>query len=84
MHAPLFETDPGVREIYSRWPQKIISNDTGLELYSQAVLPQLYQFDYNFDTLIPGKFYVPAITVRELFSGATPEQIDQTILSVED
>ncbi|MBX3076832.1 hypothetical protein KF728_07295 [Candidatus Obscuribacterales bacterium] len=83
--APLREeTNAAYRELYNRWAQKIEINDTGLELYSRSVSPQLYRFDYKFKTPMSGRFFVPAVSIDSVFESVKTEYIDHTTLEVED
>lgn len=83
--APLREeTNAAYRELYNRWAQKIETNDTGLELYSRSVSPQLYRFDYKFKTPMSGRFFVPAVSIDSVFESVKTEYIDHTTLEVED
>lgn len=65
--VPVWETDPGVREIYNRVPQKIIEKDQQLELYSRKLIPLLYRFEYNFKAANTGKFHLPPVEIKKVF-----------------
>lgn len=78
------EAAPPYRELYNKLPQKLTVDDDGLKLYSRAISPQLYRFDYKFKTPFVGTFYVPAVSIKEAFSCAKSEYIDHTTLVVED
>jgi len=65
--VPVYENDPGIREIYNRIPQKINEKDDRLELYSRKLVPLLYRFDYDFKAANTGTFYLPPVQINKVF-----------------